>query len=122
MALSLTMAVNLAVSDGAAENWNFSASKSETPASADNVMQVQSVGTGSWVALDVGNCSPADMIAVINNDGTNYVQLATANDGTKIFARIGAGRFALFPQDSGVTIYVKANTATCSVVVAACEA
>jgi hypothetical protein len=71
----------------------------------------QSVGTGAWEAVSLGDCSSADLMAIKNNDDTNYVQLATANDGTKIFAKLTPGRVCFVPVDPTATIYAKANTA-----------
>jgi len=122
MAVALQASVNLVVSDGGALSLNLAAGVAEAPTAANAAQQKQSIGTGAWVALNVGLCSPADWIAIKNTDAANYVQLATDNAGAKIFSKLKAGRSMLFPQDPGVTIYAKANTAAVVLVVVASEA
>jgi hypothetical protein len=50
-----------------------------------------------------------------NNDATNYVQWGFA---TGVYGgRLKAGEFALFRMEPGLTLYLKANTAACNVLV-----
>tara|TARA_R110000868_G_scaffold64237_1_gene193134 strand:+ start:100 stop:462 length:363 start_codon:yes stop_codon:yes gene_type:complete len=50
-----------------------------------------------------------------NNDSTNYVQWGFA---TGVYGgRLKAGEFALFRMEPGLTLYLKANTAACNVLV-----
>jgi hypothetical protein len=121
MSLQLTIVGQLNISDGAGNSGGLNISKSETPAGVNEVDQRQSIPT-SWTALNVGLTSPPDWLMVVNNDPTNYVQLATDNAGAKIFSKIKPGRFALLPADPSVTYYAKANVAACIVAVAAVEA
>ena len=72
----------------------------------------QDIGT-AWEALTLSDLGSADLIAVKNNDATNYVQLATANDNSGIFARLTPGRGAFFPPETSATLYARANTAEC---------
>jgi hypothetical protein len=88
---------------------------------ADANTAPQDVGT-SWEALDIGACSPADWVLVKNIDATNFVQLATSNGGTGIFAKIAPGRAAIFPAEPTATYYVKADTAACRALVVVVEA
>lgn len=69
--------------------------------------------TTSWAAVSVEELASVDLLFVKNTDATNYVQLATANDNSGIFARLTAGRGCFFPVNSGSTIYARANTASC---------
>ena len=50
-----------------------------------------------------------------NNDATNYVQWGFA---TGVYGgRLKAGEFALFRMEPALTLYLKANTAACNVLV-----
>ncbi len=71
----------------------------------------QTIPTNSWVAIDIGSCSSADLMLLRNTDVTNYVQLSVTNDGTRLFARLTPGRVAFFPVEGAVTIYAKAHYA-----------
>lgn len=122
MAKTITASVNFNILSGGSVIGQVSAGVNETPAGTNALVEQQSVGTGSWAALNVGLCSPADWIAVLNTDPTNYVQVALANDGTKIFGKLKAGRPMILPQDPTATFYVKANTAACVLLVGAAEA
>lgn len=81
----------------------------------------QSIAT-TWTALDLGTVTAADLICVVNDDATNYVQLALANDDSGIFAKLAAGRCAFFPPQPSATYYAKANTSACNVKITLTEA
>ena len=81
----------------------------------------QSIGTAAWTALDLGTVTTADLLAVVNTDVTNYVQLSIDNAGAKIFGKLTPGRAAFLPPDPTATIYAKAHTAACQVQVMACD-
>jgi hypothetical protein len=54
-----------------------------------------------------------------NNDATNYVQWGFS---TGVYGgRLKAGESALFRMEPGLTLYLKANTAACNVLVAGFE-
>jgi len=93
----------------------------DSAAGADAVTAPQDVGT-AWEALDVGACNPADLILVKNVDETNFVQIATANNGTGIFSKLAPGRGTLVAAEPTATYYMKADTAACRVLVVAVEA
>jgi len=79
------------------------------------------VVTTAWTAIPLDALSSFNLLMVKNTDGTNYIQLATANDGTHIFCKLTAGRGCFFPPDSAATLYWRANTASCVVNVTATE-
>jgi hypothetical protein len=84
----------------------------ETPAGSAYVAVSQSIAT-TWTAVSLGPVAAFDLVLIKNNDPTNYVQLASANDGTGIFGRLTPGRAGCWPVDAGATIYAKAHTAAC---------
>lgn len=81
----------------------------------------QSIAT-TWTAIQLGAITAPDLMCVVNDDATNYVELAIANDNSGIFAKLAAGRCAFFPVAATTTIYGRANTAACNVKVTICEA
>jgi hypothetical protein len=77
--------------------------------------------TTSWTAVPLDLLGSFDLLMVKNTDATNYVELATANDGTHKFAKLTPGRAVFFPPNSASTIYWKANVASCVCNVVATE-
>jgi len=90
-----------------------SRTESITMAGDQHISNVQSVGT-SWEAIQVGDVSTIGYVYARNQDSTNYVELALANDGSQVFAKLIAGNACCFPA-STATMYAKANTAACNV-------
>jgi len=82
----------------------------------------QSLAAGSWTALNLGTVTVADLLCVVNDDATNFVQLATANDNSGIFSKLTPGRCAFLPVDPAATIYGRANTGACVVKTTTVEA
>lgn len=76
--------------------------------------------TTSWTAIPLDALASFDLLMIKNNDTTNYVQIATANDGTGIFAKLTAGRGMFLPPNTS-TLYWRANTASCVCNVVATE-
>lgn len=81
----------------------------------------QSIAT-SWTAIDLGTLTTADLVCIVNDDATNYVQLATASDNSGIFANLTAGRVAFFAAEPTATYYARANTAAVNIKVTMAEA
>lgn len=77
--------------------------------------------TTSWTAIPLDALASFDLLFVKNNDAANYVQLATANDNSQIFAKLTAGRGCFLPPDPSATLYWRANTASCVCTVTATE-
>jgi hypothetical protein len=77
--------------------------------------------TTSWVAIPLDALASFDLLMVKNTDATNFVSIATANDGTHKFAKLTAGRAMFIPPDSASTLYWKADTASCVCNVTAVE-
>lgn len=69
--------------------------------------------TTSWVAVPLDALASFDLVFIKNTDTTNYVELATANDGTHKFAKLTPGRACFVPFNSASTLYWKANAASC---------
>lgn len=75
--------------------------------------KIQTVGT-SAEAVDIGDIGTVGQVVAFNQDGTNYVELSTASDGTGPLARIPAGKHVSFYASTN-TFYAKAHTASCLV-------
>ena len=111
---------------------NFSVTKSGGLRVADTLSKIEDLSgtdfyskqwtvTTSWTAIPLDALASFDLLMVRNTDSTNYVQIATANDGTHIFAKLTAGRGLFLPADSSATLYWRANTASCVCSVVATE-
>lgn len=92
----------------------------ETLAGTDYYAKAWTVST-AWTAIPLDALASFDLIFVKNNDATNYVQVATANDSTQIFAKLTAGRGVFLPPDPSATLYWRANSASCVCTVTATE-
>ena len=84
------------------------------------ISNVQSVGT-SWEAITIGDLASVDLLALRNADSTNFIEIATANDDSGVFAKLTPGRGCLIAGKAGVTYYAKADTAACDLQVVAVE-
>jgi hypothetical protein len=79
------------------------------------------VVTTSWTAIPLDALASFNLLFVKNTDATNYVELATANDGTHKFSKITPGRGCFISDPSASTLYWKANAASCVCNVTATE-
>ncbi len=81
----------------------------------------QTIGTGAWTAISLGNLAgvPSKLL-IINLDTTNFVQLATDNAGVNITDKVVATDFVL--RSPTATIYAKANTAAVLIAITAMDA
>lgn len=120
MAAEITVQASLRVANG---NSNFSFSPSSLA-----IDQAASGGPtpGYWVVgtSEESNAFPEltneGWLIMQNQDSTNYVQWGFA---TGVYGgRLKAGEIALFRCEPGLTLYMKANTAACKVVVYCLEA
>lgn len=86
------------------------------------IENIQDCTAGSWEAINLGDIDTLGWLAIKNLDATNYVEIATANDGSGIFTKILAG--ASMPPIKGqpsATYYVRANTAQVKIAYLAIE-
>lgn len=119
MANEITVSATLNVSKGGAVI-NSSTSISATMAGDNMLTNVQAIGTGAE-AIVVGDITTPGYIFVKNLDPTNYVELALDSGvSTQVFAKLMPGDVALFPAKT-ITMYAKANTASCNILVSFAE-
>lgn len=97
-----------------------SLSLSETISGTDYYAKAWTVTT-SWTAIPLDALASFDLIMIKNTDATNYVQIATANTGSQIFAKLTAGRGIFICPDPSATLYWRANSASCVCNVTATE-
>lgn len=81
----------------------------------------QEVGT-SWEAITLTDIGTLGFLMVRNEDADNFVQIATANDGSEILAKVLPGRGQAIEPQPAATYYIKADTAPVKVLVLATEA
>jgi hypothetical protein len=64
-----------------------------------------------------GDVTPS-LVILQNLDGTNFVQYGPKSGGAMIaFGKLAAGKTARFVMDAAVTLRMKADTATCKVLI-----
>jgi len=97
---------------------------SATQAATGGYYAIQSFPTVSWTAVYLGAITQdLGYIFFKNNSTTNYVEVAVDNAGAKIFTKLTPGKFAFIQAHSGVAGYwIRANTASCPVLVWAVKA
>lgn len=120
MANEIQVTTKLYVSKGGAQTANQTHNWTANMSGSDLLTATQVVGT-TEEALDIGPDIGAPYIVEIANiDSTNYVEVGVASG--VYFARILAGQTLFIPYvSSGITIYLKANTAAVSIVTTASE-
>jgi hypothetical protein len=120
MANEITVTAGIRVLNG-----NSSFSQPATAKSADQA----AIGGPTPGAISVGTSEESTAFPELttegwlylqNNDATNYVQWGFS---TGVYGgRLKAGESALFRMEPALTLYLKANTAACNVLVAGFEA
>lgn len=119
MANEITYTVNLTVRKGAAIINPGAITETLTMVGDDSLQATQVVGT-SAEALNLGEVSGVPAVVLIQNrDTTNFVLVGFTNPPTEI--KILPGGALLMTPATG-TIYAKADTAACRVLVCAVEA
>jgi len=84
------------------------------------IANIQSVGTGAWEVVDMGDIAAARMAFFKNADPTNFIELALDNAGANKFAKLLPGDVCLLPP-STTTLYAKADTGACNLLVCASD-
>lgn len=119
MANEINYSVVLSVAKGGATVNPGALSEQLTMSGDDMVQATQVIGT-SAEAIDLGEISGAPSVLALKNlDSTNFVLVGFTNPPTELKLLPGGINF-LTP--AGATIYAKADTAACRVLVAAAEA
>jgi hypothetical protein len=119
MANEINYSVNLSARKGGAVVNPGAITETLTMAGDDMIQTTQVIGT-SAEAISFGEVSGAPAVVVIKNlDATNFVLVGFTNPPTEI--KILAGG-ALLMTPATATIYAKADTAACRILVCAAEA
>jgi hypothetical protein len=112
--------VNWSVSLSANKNGagiSGSGSNSITMSGDTMIENVQTVGTSAELIVLEDVDSPSQIL-LKNLDATNYVEIALDSGMTNKFAKLLPGE-ALLIRPSSATLYARANTAACNVLVVA---
>jgi hypothetical protein len=120
MANEIQVTTKLYSSKGGASTANATHNWTANMSGSDLITLTQVIGTNEEflsVGPDVG--APY-AVEVVNLDSTNYIEVGVA--AGVYFGRILPGESAVIPYvSSGFTIYLKANTAACSILTTASE-
>ena len=101
---------------------NKSANCTLTMAGTQMVQQTQSIPTTGWTSVSFGNLAgvPAKVM-LINNDPTNYLQLAGDNAGAELQDKLQPGGDFVI-RSPLAAIYAQSHTAACTLLVVAVDA
>lgn len=120
MANEITASASLVAAKGGVQV-SFTATKQNDMAGSDMLQNTQDIGTtAETVGFGAITGAPA-MVLIQNLDPTNFIELGLSSGMTDKFAKLLPGQVILFPP-STATIYAKADTAECKVLVEAVEA
>ena len=107
--ITLNHTISIAGADGIA---SLPGSESIDQVGTHFIENTQDCTAGSWEAINMGDIATLGYLAVKNLDATNYIEIATANDGTGILTKVLAGKsMPPIAAQPGATYYVRANTA-----------
>ncbi|WP_254513842.1 hypothetical protein [Anatilimnocola floriformis] len=114
MSNEITTLVRLNITNGVYTD-AFSASPTITQNTLGANSGIQTVGT-SAEALAVGDVATLGLVCLLNTDATNFVQFGPDDSGTmKVVGRLKPGEAAQFRLEPGITLKLKADTASCKV-------
>lgn len=121
MANEITFAASLSISkSGATATGNIT--DQEDLAGVGKLATTQNIGTAAETLTFPSDLTTEGItyLWIRNLDATNYVELALDSGMAQVFAKIPAGKVALFPPATGnPTIYARANTAAVNVQIVA---
>lgn len=121
--MTITHNIQFGITDGSWFRQTLNHNVQYDTTGTDGVLHSQTIPHTAWTALDFGNITGTpEAFCVINNDATNYVEFAVANDDSGVFATLDANRSMVISPKSGVTYYARANTAGVQILIAAAEA
>ena len=120
MANEIQVTTKLYSSKGGASTANATHNWTANMSGSDLITLTQVIGT-TEESLSVGpDVGAPYAVELVNLDSTNYIEFGFST-GTYV-SRIPAGQSMLIPYvASGVTVYLKANTAACNILTTATE-
>lgn len=119
MANEIAVSCSLSAVKGGA-SINVNGNRTATMAGDQMITNVQTVGITAE-AIQLGDVSTIGYVLLKNMDTTNFVEIALdSNVSTQKFAKLLAGDMALFPA-STATMYAKADTSPCNLLVGSVE-
>lgn len=119
MANVISIQVAFALVANGTQILNLKLTDSFTASGTNLLNHIQSIGT-SAEAVVVGEVTTIGYVLVANLDATNYVQIDKVNTFDGFPQKLLAGDVILLKPES-VTMYLKANTAACDVLIVAAE-
>jgi hypothetical protein len=120
MANEISVTANLSASKGGASITPGSKSKTITMAGTNMISSTQSIGTTSELVIFGDITGAPEYVFITNLDTENYVEIGGDSGLTVWNLKLKPGYPTLIPLSSA-TLYAKANTATCQILVSAVE-
>lgn len=86
----------------------------------DVMAATQNIGTSNE-AIDVASITGDCRIIIQNLDVTNYVEVFKDNANAHLLSKLSPGEACLLTQVPSASLYARANTSACDVMIWACE-
>jgi hypothetical protein len=119
MATTINLSVSFTVAVGGQQIINLKPTDSFTASGTNSNQTVQSIGTSAEL-VGVGEVTTIGYVLIVNLDDTNYVEIDKVNTFDAFPQKLLAGDVILLKPESA-TIYAKAHTASCDVLICMVE-
>jgi hypothetical protein len=120
MANEITYQVAISASKSGAVISSGTLSDTVDMTGGDVLAATQNIGTSNE-QIDVASIANDCRIVIKNLDATNYVEVFKDSGNTHLLSKLAAGEACLLTQVPSATLYARANTAACDVMIWACE-
>ena len=120
MANEITYSVSLQASKSGAVISSGTQSDTVDMTGGDVLAATQNIGTSNE-QIDVASITGDCRIIIKNIDATNYVEVFKDNGNAHLLSKLAAGEACLLTQVPSGSLYARANTAACDVMIWACE-
>lgn len=120
MANEITYSVKLSASKAGAVIDSGTQSDTVTMSGGDVLAATQNIGTSNE-QIDMASITGDCRIIIKNIDETNFVEVFKDSGNTHLLSKLAAGEACLLTQVPSGTVYARADTAACNVMIWACE-
>ncbi len=120
MANEITYTASLSASKSGATISSGTLSDTVSMTGGDVLATTQNIGTSNE-QIDVSSITGDCRIIIKNLDSTNYVEIFKDNGNSHLLSKLSAGEHCLLTQVPSASLYARANTAACDVMIWACE-
>lgn len=120
MSNEITYTASLAASKSGAVISSGTLSDTVSMTGGDVLATTQNIGTTNE-QIDMSSITGDCRIIVKNLDATNYVEIFKDNGNSHLLSKLSPGEHCLLTQVPSGSLYARANTAACDIMLWACE-